>query len=354
LSRWAFSIPFLLATAVFAGCIDQGELPAPDDGKQALEWVVPEVPEVDAKAVLANLKTFVKAYPQRQGNVPTHVAAREALAKAFDEAGLEVFRQPYERGIRQENICGLKLGVGEPDVWVVVGAHYDTTTWDSTALGRDAVGARISEGAYDDGSGTQMVVDLARAFAPIDSYYSIAFCAFDGEERGLQGSKAVFDAMQESGKWPHEVTSTRGMLNLDMFGICWPVRAPIYFDVNSNKLNNEVQGIRKDMGIPDDMFKRTGLTLGQSDYAHWYRTDIPTAFFISNFEELAVPVPGQPAPLPTVPGAYPFWHWQDTYETMEIMAGGADMLQRAFATALELSARTLAVMALQPEADISK
>lgn len=370
MSRWLLTVPVALLLTAFAGCIEEGSLPQGDD-QEGLIWAVPELPHIDAKELLANHKTFVKAFPVRAHNVPTHLQARDALAKEFEDAGFPVWRQKFTTGLAQENICAVKMGVGAPNEWVVVGGHYDTTTWDSSdvvdgvGLGPNALGPRASEGAYDDGSGTRITVEIAKAFAHIDTYYSVLFCAFDGEERGLEGSKAVFGAMQD-GSFPYTVDATRGMVDFDMFGICYPIRAPIYFDQNDPVLKAKVDEIRKSMGVPDDLWRFGGPSLyvpvvgvsralGQSDYASWYNSDdphIPTAFFISDFSELGVPANG--AATPSAPGVYPWWHWQDTVETMTQMAGGQAMLEQGFQTATDLGVATLALFALHPEIEFTQ
>lgn len=352
----SFLVPLAIA-ALFslAGCVDEGSPagttpPATPDPPKV--WAAPELPLLDAAAFLAGHADFVTQFPIRAGNSPGHLGARDFLEQQFKDAGLEVWRQEFTIGIDQENVCGVKLGAFEPTMWIIVGGHYDTTT-----TGGTQPMAMLSQGAYDDGSGTWITVELARLFADYESYYSILFCAFDGEERGLHGSRAVHTAFIADPEkpfpyddFPYEVNYTRAMLDFDMFGICWPVRAPIYFDQNDPTISKEVDAIRKDIGIPDDMFKESGLTLGKSDYDHWYTDGIPTAFFISDFEELGAPTPvPNPAPVPAVPGAYPFWHQFDTVETMTVMAGGPDMLEAGYATALELGQRTLSVLAHHPD-----
>jgi peptidase M28-like protein len=354
LSRWTLALPLVLAVTAFAGCIDDANLPkAAEDAKKTVDWTVPELPHVDAKMMLDNHAKFVSTYNYRANNSPGHQGARDYMAQEFQAAGLELFRHKFTNGIDQEDVCGIKLGSVEPAVWVVVGGHYDTTTWDSSAGGQGP-DAMVSQGAYDDGSGTRITIELAKAFAPLDTYYSILFCAFDGEERGLQGSGAMFKAMQDSSVFPHDVEATRGMIDFDMMGICWPIRAPIQFDWYSQEVYDLVNGFRKEMGIPDDMFrswKDAPVALGTSDYGHWQKAKIPTAFFISDFEGIGVPTPvANPAPvgpLPVVP--YPFWHFTDTVETMTAMAGGPDMLQKGFQTALDLGVLTLAAFALEPD-----
>jgi hypothetical protein len=361
-----FAIALLtsMTLVAFAGCLnheaeDDGGNEAPVGRDSA--WTIPDVPKVDSVAMLKAHEKFVSTFSYRANNSDGHKGARDYLQHEFEVMGYPVWRQEFtpNKGIPQENICAVKLGAMEPSWWVIVGGHYDTTTTDDGTTDGQGL-SRRSQGAYDDGSGTWMTVELAREYAKIPSYYSVLFCAFDGEERGLQGSRAVFDAMHEISDrhsnldpFPYANDGTRGMVDFDMFGICWPVRAPIYFDQNDGELYARVNEIRKGMEIPDDMFKSTGITLGQSDYAHWYgyQDHIPTAFFISDFEELGVPTPVDQGVTPGVPGAYPFWHQEDTVETMRTMAGGQEMLEAGFQTALDLGSATIALMALDPEVE---
>lgn len=320
-------------------------------------YTPPPTPLIDVNPFLVDYKSFVKTFPKRQNNHPNHVAARNAVAAEFAGAGLTVWRQSFTNGINQENVCAAKLSTLNPDVWVVVGGHLDSTSWDGWAVGASIQPAPlhlVSEGAYDDGSGTRLVVALAEAYAPLDLAFSTLFCTFDGEERGLQGSLKVKQAMDGTiGGFPWPVGDVRGMMNLDMYGIGWPVRAPTYADVNSVPLRNQINTIRANLGIPTNMFKFQGISLGQSDYAHWYNAGIPTIFYISDFQELGVPATNNVPPnvfVPATPnGAYPFWHHDDTWETMLVMTGGDAALAASFQTALKVTSETLSVLALHPE-----
>lgn len=322
-------------------------------------WTVPATPKIGAAVFLQNMSAFVKTYPHRAENVATHLGARDYLAKQFADAGLVVWRQSFTNEIKQENVCGAQIGVGVPDEWVVVGGHYDTTTDDAIVLGLAgqaalAPGAKVSEGAYDDGSGTWITVELAKAFAKIPTYYSVLYCGFDGEERGLQGSRVVAGAMKpNSTEFPFPYNATRAMLDFDMFGICYPVRAPIGFTHSSKRLGVEVDAVRKKLGVPDDMWRaRLSRTGGGSDFAHWINK-VPTVFFISDMGSLGVPTPVPQDKTPGTPaGAYPWWHWMDTMETMSAMAGGPDMLRAGFQTALDLGAATLTTMASRPDIEL--
>ncbi len=341
----------------------EGEGGASPGAESAGSYVTPPTPLVDAGTMLAEHKAFVKTYPKRVDNHADHVGARNALAAEFAAAGLSVWRQPFVNGIPQENICAAQFGSVYPTVWVVVGGHYDTTTWDGMVFDEPAPDHMVSEGAYDDGSGTRMMVSMAKAWkASVTPAYSILWCAFDGEERGLQGSAKVKQAMGTSA-FPWTVTATRGMMEMDMFGLNWPLRAPIFVDANKASIQNWVTGIRVAKGIPSDMLKFRGAcvslptggcyTLGTSDYVHWRNAGVPTLIYLSDFGELGVPgsglVPGT-LPFPSAQtGLYPFWHQTDTYETMLAMAGDPITLTASFQTALDFAGETIALFALHPE-----
>lgn len=325
-------------------------------------YVPPPTPTVDGVQMLAEHKAFVKAYPIRDGNTAQHVAARDALADEFAAAGYTLWRQNFVDGIAQQNVCAVKLGSVDPQTWVVIGGHLDSTTQDSALVGFPDPSPlhQISEGAYDDGSGVRMMMSLAKAWKNTNNAYSILWCGFDGEERGLQGSAQVRNAMVNDmlpGGFPWPVSDTRGMIEMDMYGLNWPLRAPIYVHENRAGIESWIDAARVSKGIPPDMLKFSDLriagviALGSSDYIHWMNAGVPTAFFISDFNELGVPGTGlAPAvPVPGAPGAYPFWHFTDTWETMTVMAGGDATLLAGFQNAVDISGQTLALFALHPE-----
>lgn len=348
---WSLAVVTLIVPSL-AGCVQDDPVPPPEEAPDVPAWIVPVAEPVDSKVLLANHKAFVKEYSMRRNNSADHLGAREFMAAELTAANLTLLRQPFELGIHQENICGVVLGAREPNVWVVVGGHYDTV-----ANGGERA-HEASEGAYDDGSGTRMVIEMAKSYAKIQPYYSVVFCAFDGEERGLHGSAHLFASMADGGSnedFPYPVDYTRAMLDLDMFGICWPVSVPIAYDQNDAEIYKHMDAARKALGVPDDMWVEAKLaigsqSLGTSDYGHWKGAHIPTVFYISDFEFMGAPrvVPVQPATPGTPAGVYPFWHQADTYETMEAMAGGAESLEAGFQTAVDLAMATLAAMALDP------
>ena len=84
---------------------------------------------------------------------------------------------PSTPGPREEAYC-TKVGATRPDEMYIVGAHMD--------------GRGFGEAADDDGSGTALVMELARVFSSPDvlTERSIRFALWNNEETGHQGSRA--------------------------------------------------------------------------------------------------------------------------------------------------------------------
>jgi len=88
------------------------------------------------------------------------------------------FIQAYET----QNVIGFVKGKKYPDQFIILSAHYDH-------LGM--MGKTMYPGANDNGSGTAMLLGLAKYYSMPENQpdRSIAFIAFSGEEAGLLGSK---------------------------------------------------------------------------------------------------------------------------------------------------------------------
>jgi hypothetical protein len=85
--------------------------------------------------------------------------------------------QPATPGPRDEVYC-TKIGTTRPDEMYIVGAHMDGHGW--------------GEAANDNGSGTALVMELARIFsrADVQTDRSIRFALWNNEETGLDGARA--------------------------------------------------------------------------------------------------------------------------------------------------------------------
>lgn len=118
--------------------------------------------------------------------------------------------QPSQGGSREEVYC-TKIGATHPDEMYIVGAHMDGHGW--------------GEAANDDGSGTALVMELARILsAPnVKTERSIRFVLWNNEETGLNGAwayvtqRAALQGKEDpagSGRYPEP--KWLGMIQHDM------------------------------------------------------------------------------------------------------------------------------------------
>jgi hypothetical protein len=154
------------------------------------------VDRIDAARWFADLETL-SAWDRSSYATTSLAASRDWIAAQFAELGLEVatpaFTMNSPRGtITRHNVVGTWTGSGQPERWVVVGAHYDS---------RNAVASATlgTPGAEDNASGCAGVIELARALLPSQPLRSIQFICYAGEEQGLIGSQAHVQALQAAG-----------------------------------------------------------------------------------------------------------------------------------------------------------
>jgi hypothetical protein len=118
--------------------------------------------------------------------------------------------QPGDVGPREEVYC-TKIGTTHPEEMYIVGAHMDGHGW--------------GEAANDDGSGTALVMELARIFMSpgVKTERSIRFVLWNNEETGLNGAyayvaqRAALQGKEEpaaSGQYPEP--KWLGMIQHDM------------------------------------------------------------------------------------------------------------------------------------------
>ncbi|MEO6221683.1 MAG: M28 family peptidase [Vicinamibacterales bacterium] len=122
----------------------------------------------------------------------------------------ELNSEPSTPGERQEVFC-TKVGTTRPQEMYIIGAHMD-------GLGK-------GEAVNDDGSGTALVMELARIFhmPGVTTDVSIRFALWNNEESGLNGARAYAEQREKlqgiespagSGKYPEP--RWLGMIQHDM------------------------------------------------------------------------------------------------------------------------------------------
>ena len=118
--------------------------------------------------------------------------------------------QPSSPGAREEVYC-TKVGTTHPEEMYIVSGHMDGIGW--------------GEAANDDGSGTALVMELARVLSSPDvqTERSIRFILWNNEETGLNGSTAYVEQRKDlqgkenppgSGRYPEP--KWLGMIQHDM------------------------------------------------------------------------------------------------------------------------------------------
>jgi aminopeptidase YwaD len=185
-----------------------------------------------------------------------------ALPEAINSVHFEVKNRFYEN-YPTRNVIGYIPG--QSDKVIVFTAHYDM-------LGSFGPG-NYFPGASDNGSGTAMVLDLARHFSSGKKpYYSVAFMLFSGEEAGLMGSSHYVNHPL----FPLE--RIKLVINLDMVGT--GQQGVILFNAPQRPLEAAiVQKINEEKHYMKDVEERTGTA--NSDHWPFNEKGIPAIFFLT-------------------------------------------------------------------------
>jgi hypothetical protein len=132
---------------------------------------------IDGQAALRHASALAALGPHAWGS-PRNQAAAAYVAAQLREAGLEAVElQPFERhGVVGANVVGTLRAPGEE--FLVIGAHHDTVP--------------EAPGAYDDGGGVGILIELARVLAQDKQRQrTLVFVSFDGEEAESTGKDSA-------------------------------------------------------------------------------------------------------------------------------------------------------------------
>lgn len=125
----------------------------------------------------------------RKFGTPENDKSAEYIASEFKKNNLgycvgDSYLIPFEyKGKKGYNVCGIKKGKSEQSL--AYSAHFDHIGTNNKE------GDNIYNGADDDASGVATVIGLADYFKDKKTDYSMVFMAFNAEEIGLIGSKAL-------------------------------------------------------------------------------------------------------------------------------------------------------------------
>ncbi len=248
---------FLLATALLSSCNNgsgggnKGESLTP---VKATAWT-----NFSGDRAMQDVKALVALGPRPSGSAEIE-ASRQFIEKRLKEAGWETKRQEFNadtilRGtIKMANIRA-RFPVAGTDTWTrpvptLVCSHYDTKWFQSTRF----------VGANDGGSSTGLLLEVARAAAPVPAFAArLELVFFDGEEaitgftepRGFGDSR--FDGLFGSRHYSKELRKLpaarmpRHGIVFDMIG---DQRLEVEFPANgSRRLSGLAQQAAEELGF---------------------------------------------------------------------------------------------------------
>lgn len=146
-----------------------------------------EIPKERVVNVLSTLAS--DEMKGREIGTATNDSAANYIAKLFAEDKLDFctgdsYLVPFNyKGKTVYNVCGIKKG--KSDKTLAFTAHFDHLGSTSDK------GDHVYNGADDNASGVTTMVGVADYFKAKDSDFSMMYIAFNGEEKGLKGSKAI-------------------------------------------------------------------------------------------------------------------------------------------------------------------
>jgi hypothetical protein len=118
-------------------------------------------------------------FGDREQGTERNARALDWIEQQLESWGYEVERHHYEyEGEPRQQVYATKIGSAVPGEMYIIGAHMD--------------GRGGGEAANDDGSGTALVMEIARVLAADDvaTARSVRFALWNNEETGLNGSRA--------------------------------------------------------------------------------------------------------------------------------------------------------------------
>src|SRR5581483_9038272 len=186
------------------------------------------------------------------------------------------------RRIPVKNVVGVLDGAGPlANETVVIGAHYDHLGYGGRGTGSLSTGPKaIHHGADDNGSGTTVLMELARRFGAEKGRQGrrLVFVAFSGEEMGLLGSRFYVDNP------PIPLATTVAMVNMDMVGRLAddPATGRGKLEVGGTGTAKEFDGLIDALNAKYGFaVKKNKSGVGPSDHTSFYQKGVPVFFLFT-------------------------------------------------------------------------
>ncbi len=194
---------------------------------------------------------------------------RKALPRFALPLAIRAKTKTMEHQVESANVAGMIEG-SDPSLknqYVVLSAHID-----HIGIGAPINGDSIYNGAMDNGSGSALLLDLARSFhkSPVPLKRSILLVWVTAEEKGLLGSKyfAAHPTVPSS--------SLAADINTDMFLPIVPLKILTVYGLNESSLGDDVRKTAESLGvrIQDDPEPVRNLFI-RSDQYNFIRHGVP-------------------------------------------------------------------------------
>jgi len=159
---------------------------------------------VDAARMLKDLN-YLEGLGERYSHANQVKVAAWLVAELKKLSGVTVSEHTYTHGgNKYSNVVADIPGTTKKDDWLLMGAHYDSTSSDP----------KNAPGADDNASGTAAVLEVARAMAGCKPARSLRLLFFSQEEKGTIGSQAYVRDMKAT----LPSNRMRGYINVDTIG----------------------------------------------------------------------------------------------------------------------------------------
>lgn len=246
------------------------------------------------------------------------IKAAKWLKMRFESYGAKCELQDFLLGFSPNVVCEYK-GSSKPDEIVVLGAHYDS---------RGTFGRVRAPGADDDGSGTSMLLSVARAIHELGMSFerTVQIVAAAGEEQGLFGSRHT------ASKWKAEKKNVVLMIQGDMLAYRKPGESLQAAFPDSSQATEEATWLAANITnlyVPELVTGRTKACC--SDHASWRNVGYAATQFFERNGPIADPMYHNSGDLSRREG----------YDFDQLLAISKAM----FATILEMSKASLSVSA---------
>ena len=195
----------------------------------------------------------LREHLQTENRIPgVHINVKDAveIVRSKPAKARIILQQEEYQGQSQNIILDLP---GEQDEWIVLTAHYDSTS--------------LSKGAYDNMSGTIVMLSIAEEFAPLPRRRGLRFVWCGSEEIGLLGSKAYCASHEE------DLKKTVLNINLDMIGCL--MGKFVTRCIAEEKLVHYIQYLSAELGVSNEVVQN----ISSSDCAVLSDHGVPSVSF---------------------------------------------------------------------------